>query len=62
MSVHSTTLAEQLHERAVRRTGLTDFGGTDHHEPLEILLDAYKTDVRPRCAEMDIPFSTPTMP
>jgi hypothetical protein len=41
MSVHSTTLAEQLHERAVRRTGLTDFGGTDHHEPLEILLDAY---------------------
>lgn len=41
MSVSIATLAEQLHERAVERTGLSDFGEGDHHEPLEILLESY---------------------
>lgn len=44
MSVPIATLAEQLHERAVERTGLSDFGGTDHHEPLAVLLDAYQAE------------------
>lgn len=43
MTVPTVTIS-QLHERAVERTGLTDFGGTDHHEPLAVLLDAYAAE------------------
>lgn len=31
---------DELHELATHQTGLTDFGDTDYHKPLRILLDA----------------------
>lgn len=37
---------EDLHESASRRCGLEDFGGTEHHEALGVLLDAYHAEAR----------------
>mgnify|MGYP003333621001 CR=1 FL=1 len=37
-------LADELHERATTRTGLTDFGDHDHVEGLHALLDGYANE------------------
>lgn len=43
LHAHSTTVGtvDDLHESAIRATGLDDFGDDDHVEPLRILLDSY---------------------
>ncbi|MBL1077744.1 sulfotransferase [Nocardia sp. 2] len=35
---------EDLHASATKVSGLTDFGGTDHHEALGVLLESYNRD------------------
>ncbi|WP_020495470.1 sulfotransferase family protein [Sciscionella marina] len=37
---------EDLHASATKITGLEDFGGTEHHEALEVLLDSYHSQAR----------------
>lgn len=37
---------EDLHASAAKRCGLNDFGGTEHHEALGVLLDSYHSDAR----------------
>ncbi|GAA1481222.1 sulfotransferase [Gordonia sinesedis] len=43
LRAHSTTVGtvDDLHESAIRATGLDDFGDDDYVEPLRILLDSY---------------------
>src|SRR5262245_41478693 len=41
-----TLRADELLERAMRRTGLSDFGAADFREPLDVLLRAYESEAR----------------
>ncbi|MGW0039898.1 sulfotransferase family protein [Gordonia sp. NPDC003376] len=40
----SVGTVDDLHESATRATGLDDFGDDSHREPLQILLDSYRTE------------------